>query len=171
MKQGCLSDWIVRVGAFQQFNFLSNLTCKVSAARLRSKTPSEDWAKRSTNFFVRRPREVSYRVFSGGDFGARKKKYMKGLLGFPKPGFYWAKTPVRQFWQSNPNKRPFKRGRFFFSASSWINSVKFQLLQKKQHSTVSMSIYSSDSKDSMPDVVLNKKKEHESPPPSCNGNC
>lgn len=46
------------------------ITCKVSAARLRSKTPSEDWARRSTNFFVNRPREVSYRVFSGGDLGA-----------------------------------------------------------------------------------------------------
>lgn len=49
-------------------------TCRVSAARLRSRTPSEDWPRSSTNFFVSRPSEVSYRVFSGGDLGAVEER-------------------------------------------------------------------------------------------------
>lgn len=49
-------------------------TCRVSAARLRSRTPSEDWPRSSTNFFVNRPSEVSYRVFSGGDLGAVEER-------------------------------------------------------------------------------------------------
>lgn len=55
-------------------DFEPNITCRVSAARLRSRTPSEDWPRSSTNFFVNKPSEVSYRVFSGGDLGAVEER-------------------------------------------------------------------------------------------------
>lgn len=45
-------------------------TSRTSVAQFRSRTPSGDSAIRPTNFLVSRPKEVSYRVRSPGDFGA-----------------------------------------------------------------------------------------------------
>ena len=46
---------------------------------MRSTVPDEDEWNRDTNFFVRRPKEVSYLVFSNGDLAvtAIDKLYMK----------------------------------------------------------------------------------------------